>query len=67
MKNGCSFCEKLSNDELCDFCQLEMLETTVYAAEQDYRNKVDEILLKFSERMKVKNEFSNSTTNTGTE
>jgi hypothetical protein len=43
MKNGCERCEKLPDDKLCDWCQLDMLKATVEAAMHDYKNKLNEI------------------------
>ena len=45
MKNGCPECEKLIGiDNLCDKCELGMLQCTAEAAMHDYVNKVNEIL-----------------------
>lgn len=44
MKNGCPKCAKLPNDKLCDVCELGMLEATLDAALNDYKNKLNEIL-----------------------
>lgn len=44
MKNGCSECEKLPDDKMCDLCELEMLEQTAMAAVFDYIGKVKKLL-----------------------
>ncbi len=44
MKNGCPDCEKMLKGELCDMCELGMLQCTAETALADYVNKVNEIL-----------------------
>jgi len=44
MKNGCPECEKMSDDRLCDVCELGMLQCTAQTAIDDYVDKVNEIM-----------------------
>ena len=54
MKNGCPDCEKLSDDKLCDYCELDMLMATAHAAIGAYLDKSRKIMEKIKSEIEGK-------------